>query len=257
MAEGAGHSHLRPKLLISYSNTVFLLSLAYQVNVPRCMGRPLFGPTVQRLRVGHGADIISPGQASEEQVGTAGSPIEAFITRWQGRHGGQERANYALFRTELCDALGLAHQEPASAEHEANDYVFERVVREAGRNGAISNRRIDLYKRDSFVLEAKQSRQVLGGYKQVQGQTDLFVTEAAPRGRRGADRAWDVLMLNARRQAEDYVCRLPRGHESPPFVIVCDAGPCLQVYASLRRYGKGVDQFPERRAFRIYLDDLR
>ncbi|WP_317208260.1 hypothetical protein [Rhizobium halophilum] len=27
--------------------------------------------------------------------------VEAFIARWQGQEGGQERANYALFLTEL------------------------------------------------------------------------------------------------------------------------------------------------------------
>ncbi|MEA2754538.1 MAG: hypothetical protein QOJ54_827, partial [Aliidongia sp.] len=31
--------------------------------------------------------------------------IEAFIARWQGREGGQERANYAMFLSELCTAL--------------------------------------------------------------------------------------------------------------------------------------------------------
>ena len=35
-------------------------------------------------------------------------------------------------------------------------------------------------------------------------QADLFVPESEPRGERGATRAWDVLMLNAQRQAEDY-----------------------------------------------------
>ncbi|WP_426131737.1 hypothetical protein [Pararhizobium sp. PWRC1-1] len=50
--------------------------------------------------------------------------VETFITRWQGQEGGQERANYALFLTELCDLLGLAHADPASATTEGNDYVF-------------------------------------------------------------------------------------------------------------------------------------
>lgn len=184
------------------------------------------------------------------------APIDQFISKWLGQQGGQERANYALFLTELCDALGLPHPEPASAAHETNDYVFERVVREAGREGSVSNRRIDLYKRDCFVLEAKQSR-LKGGDKEVQGQSDLFVTEAAPRGRRGAERAWDVLMLNARRQAEDYVRLLPKGHEPPPFVIVCDVGHCFEIYANFRRDGKAFDQFPDRQSFRIYLEDLR
>ncbi len=70
--------------------------------------------------------------------------IEDFIARWQGRHGGQERANYALFLTELCDVLGLPHPDPASAAHDENDYVFERVVHEPGRDGSGTHRRIDL-----------------------------------------------------------------------------------------------------------------
>jgi hypothetical protein len=67
-----------------------------------------------------------------------------------------------------------------------------------------SSGRIDLYKKNSFVLEAKQSR-IKGGKKEIKGQNDLFSAEAPEdsRGRRGADRAWDVLMLNAKRQAED------------------------------------------------------
>jgi hypothetical protein len=39
---------------------------------------------------------------------TSPERTEAFIARWQGREGGQERANYALFLTELCDVLGVS-----------------------------------------------------------------------------------------------------------------------------------------------------
>ena len=183
--------------------------------------------------------------------------VEQFISHWQGREGGQERANYVLFLTQLCSLLGVPHPDPASATQVENDYVFERVVKEPGRDGVVSNRRIDLYLRNSFVLEAKQSRQQKGGDKEVQGQADLFLSNAASRGRRGADRAWDVLMLNARRQAEDYVRLLPAGHEPPPFVIVCDVGHCFEVYANFRRDGKAFDQFPDRQSFRVYLEDLR
>lgn len=42
-------------------------------------------------------------------------PMEAFIVRWQGREGGQVRANYALFLSEMCDALGLQRPDPAEA----------------------------------------------------------------------------------------------------------------------------------------------
>lgn len=182
--------------------------------------------------------------------------VERFIDRWQHQEGGQERANYALFLTELCDLLGLPHANPASAAHEANDYVFERVVRESARDGTVSSKRIDLYKRDCFLLEAKQSR--LSGEKKLDAPQLPGFAAAAPRGRRaGANRAWDVLMMNARQQAENYVRLLPASHEPPPFVLVCDVGHCIEVYANFRRDGKAYDQFPDRRSFRIYLEDLR
>lgn len=181
--------------------------------------------------------------------------VEAFIARWQGQEGGQERANYALFLTELCGLLDLQQPDPASASHETNDYVFERVVRETTRDGAVNSKRIDLYKRNCFVLEAKQSR--LSGDKKL-SDAPLPGLESAPRGRRAsANRAWDVLMMNARAQAENYVRLLPAAHEPPPFVLVCDVGHCIEIYANFRRDGKAYDQFPDRRSFRVYLEDLR
>jgi SAM-dependent methyltransferase len=181
--------------------------------------------------------------------------VEAFIKRWQGQEGGQERANYALFLTELCDLLDLPHADPASAAHEDNDYVFERVVKDTARDGSVSAKRIDLYKRDCFVLEAKQSR--LSGEKKVADAPQLPGLDTAPRGKRAsANRSWDVLMLNARTQAENYVRLLPAAHEPPPFVLVCDVGHAIEVYANFRRDGKAYDQFPDRRSFRIYLEDL-
>lgn len=183
--------------------------------------------------------------------------IESFIARWQGRTGGQERANYALFLSELCDALGLERPDPAEADTEKNDYVFERAVAKYRDEGDTVGR-IDLYKRNSFVLEAKQSRQK-GGKKEIKGQEDLFKgDEKTPdQGKRGASRAWDVLMLNAKRQAEDYARGLPVSHGWPPFILVCDVGHCIEVFADFSGQGKNYTQFPDRQSFRIYLDDLR
>jgi len=181
--------------------------------------------------------------------------IEAFIARWQGREGGQERANYALFLREFCAALGVRPPDPAG-DLENNDYVFERAVRSSARQGPDSWLRIDLYYRDHFVLEAKQAR-LKGGTKEVAGQGSLFAPEPLQRGRGGDQRSWDVLMQNARTQAEDYVHRLPASHAPPPFVIVLDVGHCLEIYANFRRDGKAYDQFPDRHAFRVYLEDLR
>ncbi len=182
---------------------------------------------------------------------------ETFIARWQGQEGGQERANYALFLTELCDLIGVEHPQPAGATHEHNDYVFERVVTRHKDDGDALGR-IDLYKKDCFVLEAKQSR-VKGAAKEIIGQNDLFGAETSDnlRGRRGADRAWDVLMLNAKRQAEEYARALPTSHGWPPFILVCDVGHCIEVYADFSGQGKNYTQFPDRQSFRIYLEDLR
>src|ERR1700709_423369 len=100
---------------------------------------------------------------------------ETFIRRWQGREGGQERANYVSFLNELIALLELPPPDPADATHENNDYVFERAVTRHG-DERDSQGRIDLYKKGSFVLEAKQSRWK-GHIKEVKGQGDLLSAE--------------------------------------------------------------------------------
>src|SRR6266542_3827804 len=88
---------------------------------------------------------IVPGMSQPPDI--SAEKTEAFITRWQGQEGGQERANYALFLTELCDGLGLPHPDPADARHERNDYVFERVVTWHRDDGDAIGR-IDLYRKN-------------------------------------------------------------------------------------------------------------
>ena len=188
----------------------------------------------------------------------ASTDSEAFVARWSGRTGGAERANYALFLAELCDLIGVARPEPASADRDHNDYVFERAVTFRQPDGSTSHGRIDLYKRGCFVLEAKQSRQK-GGAKEVTAapeQTSMFGAAEPARGRRSSGRAWDVLMLNARRQAEDYAKALPPEHGWPPFLLVCDVGHAIELYSDFSGQGKNYAQFPDRQGFRIYLDDL-
>lgn len=127
--------------------------------------------------------------------------IDAFIARWADGDGGQERANYVLFLAELCDVLGVPRPDQASHHASTNAYVFERAVTFREPDGSTTNGRIDLYRRGSFVLEAKQSRNP-GSAKAIPQQGDLlaaFPVEATPRGRRTASRGWDVLMLSARR----------------------------------------------------------
>lgn len=178
--------------------------------------------------------------------------IDTFIERWSAARGGAERANYQMFLTELCEALGLPRPDPASDDTRTNDYVFERGVKRRESEGLASTLRIDLYKRGCFILEAKQSRAA----HRDDGQGALFKADetastAASQGK------WDVLMRNARRQAEDYVFRLPADHAAPPFIIVCDVGYVFEVYADFSGSGRAYSHFPDRKGFRVRLEDLR
>ena len=93
---------------------------------------------------------------------------------------------YVTLMEDFTALVGYAEQEFAPD-------VFERLVREHAPDGTVSPGRIDLYKRNSFVLEAKQSRQQ-GGKKEIPGQAHLFPEDkTAGLGRPAASRAWDAL----------------------------------------------------------------
>ena len=132
---------------------------------------------------------------------------EAFIARWQGQEGGQERANYALFLSELCDVLGVPRPAPAAATTEENDYVFERVVkrpsataRTAWAASTCTNAIALSWKPNSHAKAADRSNSPSSICPAWNRRPAACATPAA---------AWDVLMLNARRQAEDYARALP------------------------------------------------
>ncbi len=186
---------------------------------------------------------------------------DAFIARWTDREGGAERANYQLFLSELCDVLGVDRPQPSSATVAHNDYVFERAVRPRDSAETSAPKRIDLYKKGCFILEAKQSR--LPGKKnaipgrQNPGQGALALDEPEQLGRRGTAKGWDVMMQNARRQGEGYVFLLETDQPTPPFLVVCDVGHCLELYADFTGTGRAYAQFPDRKGFRVFLEDLR
>lgn len=178
---------------------------------------------------------------------------ERFIARWSKLEGGQERSNYALFLTELCDVLDVPHPDPAGSSHDYNDYVFERRLERRLDDGSIETKHIDLYKRGCFILEAKQSRLAGGRKALVARQGDLF----APMPEREVPIGGiDQLMLGARRQAEGYAALLPADHDYPPFVIVCDVGRSIELFADFSGHGRFYQQFPDARSFRIALTDL-
>ncbi len=183
--------------------------------------------------------------------------VEDFIQRWTAREGGAERANYQMFLSELCDVLGVERPEPAGAERRHNHYVFERAVRPRESDGGTAPKRIDLYKKGTFILEAKQSR-LPGGEKAIPTQRSLLPEEDLENlGRRSRGASWDVMMQNARKQAEGYVFLLEADQPAPPFIITCDVGHCLELFADFSGTGRAYTQFPDRNGFRVYMDDLR
>jgi hypothetical protein len=190
-------------------------------------------------------------------VETKPETLETFIARWSAGEGGQERANYALFLSELCEVLDVPRPDQASYDAALNAYAFERAVTFRGPDGSTARGRIDLYRRGSFVLEAKQSRCPGTAKAEQSSLFDPEPQESGPLGRRTTSRAWDVLMLNARQQAEEYAKALPAAEGWPPFLIVCDVGNCFEIYADFTGQGKNYAQFPDRQGFRIYLEDLR
>jgi hypothetical protein len=76
---------------------------------------------------------------------------KAFIARWAAASP-SERANSQPFLCELCDMLGVAKPEPTRE----TGYAFEYDVMEHNPDGSTTKGRIDLYKRECFVLESKQ-----------------------------------------------------------------------------------------------------
>ncbi|MGA9867785.1 MAG: type IIL restriction-modification enzyme MmeI [Acetobacteraceae bacterium] len=185
---------------------------------------------------------------SDRDAATRATGIETFITRWRNS-GGAERANYALFLSELCDLLGVAR--PDAAVGGSGPYRFERAVTRHERDGTVSTRRIDLYKRGCFVLEAKQAQDTLK-------QPALFAaSEAERRAHVRRSPGWAQLMLRAKGQAEDYARDIPPDEGWPPFILVCDVGFCIDVYADFSGTGKHYAQFPDRDGYRVHLTDLR
>ena len=186
---------------------------------------------------------------------TADTTINDFIRRWAASSGA-ERANFQSFANELCGLIGVTNPDPAHHDAEHNDYTFERAIKFKEADGTEAPGRIDLYKRGAFVMEAKQSREK-GRPKAIPNQGDLLIPDATPRGERSATRAWDVLMMNAKTQAEGYARALPTAHGWPPFMLICDVGHCIEVYADFSGQGKNYTQFPDRQGYRVYLEDLR
>ncbi len=118
-----------------------------------------------------------------------------LAARWEDAKA-RERANYQMYSSELCAALGVEGPRPAGS-----GYEFEFPVKVINRDGQESTNFVDLYKRDHFVLEAKD---------------------------REAGRSDDVMLRKAYGQARSYITHLPG--ETPPYILVLDVGRTMLVW---------------------------
>ena len=158
-----------------------------------------------------------------------------------------------MFLNELCDLLDVPRPDPAGPDDEKNAYVFERAVPFPNPDGSTTVKRIDLYKRDCFVLEAKQ------GSDRVEGAEPFSLTPHR-RIRRGTavrgTTSWDAAMYEAKGQAELYVRNLPASEHNPPFIIVADVGHSIELFSDFSRQGRTYIPFPDPRTHRLKLRDL-
>jgi hypothetical protein len=183
-------------------------------------------------------------------------PLNAgnFIARWH-QSSAAERANYALFLSELCDYLELPRPDPSQANEDANAYVIDKAVYFKNLDGSSTTNYIDLYKRNCFVLEAKQGSNPLSN-----SPVSLSSAKEPRRMKRGTavrgTHGWDEAMLAARGQSERYAKALPVSEGWPPFLVIVDVGHSIELYADFSLMGKAYLPFPDSRTFRILHDQL-
>lgn len=165
------------------------------------------------------------------------------------------------FAIELTELLGVDRPHVSDKDGDFLDYRFERPVTET-HTGRKKNRRIDLYKKGHFILEAKQFVSPEASDKST---LELFLDKDAPKqsgpkqsghGKRRSAK-FDDTMLKARNQADNYARAVAREDGWPPFLLIVDVGHVIELYADFSGQGQGYNQFPDGNRYRIALDDLR
>lgn len=173
-------------------------------------------------------DFFDPPLISPETLDRVGE----FVEKWQGRTGSEE-ANFQPFFGELCTAIGV--EPPGLKTDGADAYCYEKPVKMVLPGGRAKTGKIDAFKRDCFVLEAKMA----GETKNKRGTT-----------------AHRKYMKSAFHQAIDYARALP---EKPPFIITCDVGGAFDIWQGFSESWVGTfadyGDYESRR--RVPLADLR
>ncbi len=199
--------------------------------------------------------VAAPGTLRPVAAAELQSSFDAFLARWSNV-AASERANAQLFLTELTDLLGV----PRPGNDHAGGYSFEFPVKIPTGPGGTTDGRIDLYRRGSFVLEAKQFVAPTAEQTDLQLAAEASGAEATGKKKsgpiRGSD-AWDDAMWRAKGQAERYARHLPAEEPPAPFLLVVDVGHSIEVYADFTQAGRAYQAFPDPRSFRLRLDDLR
>lgn len=158
-----------------------------------------------------------------------------FIARWKNTDGsGAELADFQIFIVEMCELLGLPKPDPKSDSTKDASYIFECPVDSYTADGERkkSKNRIDLYRRDCFVMEGKQT------------------------GKKIASQGWINAMQKAKNQADNYIRSLPTNEGRPPFIVVVDVGCSIQLYSEFSQSGGIYVPFPDPSHYIITLDEL-
>ena len=161
--------------------------------------------------------------------------VQRFIARWQNTEGaGAELADFQSFILELCDILSVPKPDPKSDSTKDAAYIFERPVDSFTSDGEkkTSKNRIDLYRRDCFVMEGKQS------------------------GKKVGSQGWNNAMHKAKNQADNYVRSLPTDEGRPPFIVVVDVGRSIQLHSEFSKSGGIYVPFPDPSHYLIKLENL-
>ncbi len=177
--------------------------------------------------------------------------IDSFISRWENS-GAAERANYQMFLSELCEILGVPRPDPTSPDPAKNLYVFDRAITRINPDGSSTTNYIDFYNARHFVLETKQGTSVDASPDELAKPTPTKTGH----GKRGSA-AFDRALERAFHQGRGYITSLPVAEGRPPFLLVCDVGHSIDLYAEFSGTGGHYERFPDPKNHRILLTDLR
>jgi very-short-patch-repair endonuclease len=134
--------------------------------------------------------------------------IDAFVKKWE-KSGGNEQANYVGFFLDLCGALGV-ETPPPKGNVPDDPYCFEKGVKIYHPSGKVTDGRIDFYKADHFIIEAKQG-------------SDQTGKGTAKRGTPSYLKAMEKAFVQAIAYTRNVATK-------PPFLLTCDIGDHFELW---------------------------